>query len=98
MPSRRAFLVSLAALGFTRSLAAQPRARLASDPFTLGLASAYPSPEGLTLWTRLAPSPAQPHGGLDPRPFLVRWQVAHDERFSRIAAEGTTEALPEWAH
>src|SRR5688572_16846278 len=100
MPSRRAFLSALATLGFTRTLAAysQSRPRFSSEPFKLGIASGYPSHEGLTLWTRLAPEPTQPDGGLDPTPIQVRWEVARDERFSSIAATGTAEATPEWAH
>jgi alkaline phosphatase D len=100
MPSRRAFLSALAALGLARTLPAysQPRARFSSDPFKLGVASGYPTPEGIVLWTRLVGDPLQPDGGLDPAPIPVRWEIAHDERFSSIAAAGTAEALPEWAH
>src|SRR5688572_11287151 len=100
MPSRRAFLSALAALGFTRTLPAysQSRPRFSSDPFKVGVASGYPSHEGLSLWTRLAPEPLHPDGGLDPAPIPVRWEVARDERFSSIAASGTAEATPEWAH
>jgi alkaline phosphatase D len=100
MPSRRAFLAALAALGFTRALPAhsQSRPRFSSDPFKLGVASGYPSPEGLTLWTRLAPEPLRPDGGLDPALIPVRWEIAHDERFSSVAAAGTAEATPDSAH
>jgi alkaline phosphatase D len=100
MLSRRAFLSALAALGFVRALPArsQPRPRFSSDPFKLGIASGYPSHEGLTLWTRLAPEPLQPDGGLDPAPVSVRWEIARDERFAQLAASGTTDASPGWAH
>src|SRR4029079_831455 len=100
MLSRRAFLSALAALGLSPSLPAraQTRPRFSSDPFKLGVASGYPSHEGLTLWTRLAPEPAQPGGGLDPAPIAVRWEGARDENFTQIAAEGTAEASPDWAH
>ena len=100
MPSRRSFLQALSALGLATSLAAysQPRPRFSSNPFKLGVASGYPTPDGLTLWTRLAPEPAQPDGGLDPAPVPVRWEIARDERFSSITASGTAEASPEWAH
>jgi phosphodiesterase/alkaline phosphatase D-like protein len=89
MPSRRAFLSALAALGFTRALPAysQSRPRFSSEPFKLGVASGYPSHEGLTLWTRLAPEPTQADGGLDRhRSSPV---VSHDDRFAQIAATGT---------
>ena len=100
MPSRRAFHSALAALRFTHALRvySQPRPRFSSDPFKLGVASGYPSHQGLTLWTRLAPAPTQPDGGLDPAPIPVRWEISPDERFSSIAATGTTDATPEWAH
>ena len=32
--------------------------RLSSNPFTLGVASGDPTPDGIVLWTRLAPEPA----------------------------------------
>ena len=34
-------------------------------PFTLGVASGYPLPNGVVLWTRLAPEPFAPGGGTD---------------------------------
>ncbi len=59
--------------------------------FSLGVASGHPQPEALVLWTRLT--------GLDlPAQVPVRWQVAHDEAFSRIAASGTETAEPDSAH
>ncbi|KZD11940.1 alkaline phosphatase D family protein [Oceanibaculum pacificum] len=74
----------------------------ADDPFTLGVASGCPRPDGVVLWTRLAP-PAK--GGdlfatpaLPDQPVEVRWQIAHDEAFRRIAAEGTAQAEPHFAH
>src|SRR5262245_32872916 len=41
-----------------RGLRAAPR--FGRDPFTLGVASGDPTPEGIVLWTRLAPDPANP--------------------------------------
>src|SRR5262245_53386260 len=100
MLDRRAFLSALAALGFTRALpaCAQARPRFSSDPFKLGVASGYPSHEGLTLWTRLVTETLRPDGGIEPAAIPVRWEIARDERFASIAASGTTEATPEWAH
>jgi alkaline phosphatase D len=31
------------------------QARISTDPFTLGVASGDPTPDGIVLWTRLAP-------------------------------------------
>jgi alkaline phosphatase D len=72
--------------------------RLRAWPFTLGVASGDPWPDGAVLWTRLAPDPMAPGGGMPETPVEVRWEVAADEAFSRIAASGTAAARPEWAH
>jgi alkaline phosphatase D len=72
--------------------------RLRAYPFTLGVASGDPWPDGAVLWTRLAPDPMAPGGGMPAAPVDVRWEVAADEAFSRIAASGTATARPEWAH
>jgi alkaline phosphatase D len=100
MPDRRTFLRSLAALGAAAATPAraQTRPRFASDPFSLGVASGYPRPDGAVIWTRLAPDPSRGDGGLDPAPVPVRWEVARDERFSAVAASGAVQATPEWAH
>ena len=68
------------------------------DPFTLGVASGDPLPDGVVLWTRLAPDPTAPDGGLPAEPFGVRYEVAEDERFSRVVRRGAVEARPEQAH
>ena len=39
--------------------------RFADDPFQLGVASGDPTPTGGVLWTRLAPRPLEPDGGMD---------------------------------
>ena len=44
-----------------RELLAAPRFG-ADTPFTLGVASGDPTPDGIVLWTRLAPEPADPAG------------------------------------
>ena len=69
----------------------------ASFPFTLGVASGAPRPTGVVLWTRLAPDPLN-GGGLGPEPISVRWEVAHDEQFSRLAQSGAVDALAADAH
>ncbi len=50
------------------------------------------------LWTRLAPRPFDEDGGMNPAPVAVRWQVADDEGFARIRAEGRTQAEAAHAH
>jgi alkaline phosphatase D len=61
------------------------------DRFALGVASGYPRPDGVVLWTRLT-------GGPLPETVPVRWEIAHDEAFTRIAAQGQAEATARWAH
>jgi alkaline phosphatase D len=72
--------------------------KFASNPFTLGVASGYPEPNALVLWTRLAPEPFVPGGGIPPTAVVVDWEIAGDEAFKRIARHGTAYATPEWAH
>ncbi len=87
---RRRFLTTGAAvLGATA--AAQlglPHVARAIEPplpdhvFRLGVASGDPLPDGIVLWTRLAPDPLH-GGGMPDRPVTVEWEVAEDERFRR---------------
>ncbi|RAS68787.1 alkaline phosphatase D [Lentzea atacamensis] len=95
--SRRTLLLAGVAgvTAFTATAAARP-----SDPFTLGVASGDPTPDGVVLWTRLALEPLAEdgRGGMPGRPIEVRWQVADDERFTRIVQQGSTLARPEDGH
>jgi alkaline phosphatase D len=70
----------------------------ARNPFTLGIASGDPAPDGFVIWTRLAPDPYEPHGGMPMSAIPVSWQVAENPGFSVIAAKGETTARPELAH
>ena len=74
------------------------RPRLADDPFQLGVASGDPTSDGGTLWTRLAPRPLEPEGGMDGQRTVVAWQVADDETFQRIVAQGRATAAPELSY
>jgi alkaline phosphatase D len=100
--SRRSMLsagIALAGTAALRPFAARAvELRFASDPFTLGVASGYPEPNAAVLWTRLAPEPLVPGGGLPAAPVEVRWELATDERLRKIVRRGRTDALPEWAH
>ena len=99
--SRREFLKAASAFGVLAAVpgcAAVGLRGFASDPFTLGVASGYPSPHGVVLWTRLAPVPLAPGGGLPPEVVTVDWEVAEDDRMRRIVQRGTDYASPEWAH
>jgi alkaline phosphatase D len=68
------------------------------DPFRLGVASGDPDHQGVVLWTRLAPRPLDPDGGMSPDPVPVAWEVAEDESFRRIAARGSAQAGPRLGH
>ena len=81
-------------LGHAAAKAAPP---FAAYPFSLGVASGDPTPDGIVLWTRLAPKPLE-GGGLPPEVFGVRYEVAADEEFRQIVRRGAIEALPDEVH
>ncbi|GIW04838.1 MAG: alkaline phosphatase [Thermomicrobiales bacterium] len=103
--NRRRFLAGLAAAPLAMSRRGQPtRPRqdaaavsAGTDPFSLGVASGDPLPDGVVLWTRLAPDPLN-GGGMPPEPVEVRWEIASDEGFTRVLRSGVTTARPELAH
>lgn len=113
-PSRRGVLTAGAGLAASGLLAAcssgssspKPAAGsgtasipgIGEDAFALGIASGDPLPGGVLLWTRLAPKPLQPDGGVTAASVPVDWEVAEDERFSRIVARGRETATPALAH
>ncbi|MFG2644189.1 alkaline phosphatase D family protein [Streptomyces sp. NPDC048370] len=60
--------------------------------FLHGVASGDPLPDGVLLWTRVTPtSDATPGSGKGPT-VAVRWEIAEDRAFSRLAAEGAATA------
>ena len=71
--------------------------KLNDNPFSLGVASGDPEPDGVVLWTRLAPQPLQ-GGGMPKIPVAVRWEVAADEKFSRVVQSGKALAMPQLGH
>jgi alkaline phosphatase D len=91
--------VGLAAAGLLppfATRAAEPK--FAKDPFTLGVASGFPEPNAVVLWTRLAPEPFAPDGGMPAAPVEVRWEIGGDDGFREIVRSGSVYATPEWAH
>ncbi|GAA2734012.1 alkaline phosphatase D family protein [Streptomyces nogalater] len=92
-----AFAVNLPTAG-TAAAAEFDARRITDDPFTLGVASGDPLPGSVLLWTRLAPQPYQPDGGLPARRVTVHWELAHDANFRRIVRRGTAPAHPELSH
>ncbi|MBL9214973.1 MAG: alkaline phosphatase D family protein [Opitutaceae bacterium] len=102
--SRRSFLVGSTSFAAAALLANRTfgtvtgSPRLPGYPFTLGIASGDPLPDGFVLWTRLAPRPVEVGGGMPAEPVEVRWEVAEDEAMRRLVQTGTATASPSWAH
>ncbi len=72
----------------------------AGNPFTLGVASGDPAPDGVVLWTRLAPDPfaVDGKGGMPATPVRVEYELALDERFRAVVRRGSAVATPELGH
>jgi len=101
--SRRDLLHRLAVAGVlgvtpARLLRAADAVRFRTDPFTLGVASGYPTAETIVLWTRLAPAPLEPRGGMSAEVVPVQWELAADDAFRQVVRSGTAFAEPQWAH
>lgn len=69
--------------------------RFADDPFALGVASGDATPTGVMLWTRLAPKPLEPLGGMEGLRTAVDWEIADDDKFTKIVKRGRATAAPE---
>jgi alkaline phosphatase D len=91
--------ITPAAIGRAASTAAAAGAPR-GNPFTLGVASGDPWPDGFVLWTRLAMQPLAEdgRGGMPDSPVPVSWQVAEDPRFRQLVRRDTAVARPEFAH
>jgi alkaline phosphatase D len=85
MLDRRSFLKTLGLLAIS------PRVAFAQYPFSLGVASGYPTPTTVVLWTRLMDVAV-------PAAVPVRWEVFGDEALRTLVASGETAADPAWAH
>jgi alkaline phosphatase D len=101
--SRRLFMAYAASLSSTCVLGARarggaPTPKFSGEPFTVGVASGDPAPRGVVLWTRLAPKPLEPFGGMAAENVEVAWEVADDESFGTIIQRGKTFATPQLAH
>ena len=100
--NRRQILQGAAAITGTALLsacgAASVRPRIAAYPFQLGVASGEPTPDGVVLWTRLAPQPLARDWGMPPLDVELSWELAQDEQFSQIVRQGRHIARPQSAH
>jgi alkaline phosphatase D len=52
----------------------------------------------VVLWTRLAPEPLVPGGGMPTAPVEVAWELASDDAFRHVERRGSGYATPDWAH
>jgi alkaline phosphatase D len=100
--NRRRFLIGagvitggIIATQWTQRVVAQPR--FSGYPFSLGVASGDPLPDGVVLWTRLAPEPLN-GGGMPSVNVPVQWQIASDENMRKVVRRGVAMATPEFAH
>jgi alkaline phosphatase D len=98
---RRSFLLDAARLAAAAAGAAlardTPAAARTAYPFSLGVASGAPLPDSVILWTRLLADPLD-RTATPPLALSVRWEVAEDQGFGRLAAKGTASAVPALGH
>ena len=70
--------------------------RWPADPFSLGVASGAPRPDGFVLWTRLAPDPLSANpatpGGMTGGDVPVDYEIARDEAMRDIVRRGVADA------
>lgn len=84
-------------LGVAGSSRCRASAASLDYPFTLGVASGNPLPDGVVLWTRLASDPLN-GGGMPQRNVKVSWEIASDENFTDVIQTGKAIAKPELGH
>jgi alkaline phosphatase D len=105
--SRRRFLAkagggigAIAAPGLVRVAAAQ--SWRAGNPFSLGVASGAPRPDGFVLWTRLAPEPLSTNpetpGGMSGGDVTLRYEIATDPGMTKIVRRGGATAEAAFAY
>ena len=100
---RREFLRYMAAVSAIPTIALRAddqvtnKPRFSENPFTFGVASGDPEPDGVVIWTRLAPKPLD-RGGMPNEPVSVHWEVATDEAFGDVVRKGSALAMPQLGH
>ena len=108
LPERRHFLqlagmaaAGAASLSLPRSVWSQTDSsrKFDTNPFALGVASGSPTHDSVVLWTRLINSDVGLFGAnFDNKAVAVRWEVANDDKFSRLVQSGQHVAVGDLAH
>lgn len=98
MLTRRSFVLGAAATGLAAPAILRAQSLWRNYPFSLGVAAGDPAPNGFVIWTRLAPEPLAPDGGMGIGIAPVKWEVAADDRFQNVVRSGEALARPELAH
>lgn len=93
--ARVSALAGLAAAGVTSSAARD--AGNGKYPFALGVASGAPLPDAVVIWTRIVHDPLNAQA-TPPVALPVRWEMAADDNFRTVVAQGSITALPGLAH
>jgi alkaline phosphatase D len=74
----------------------------AGNPFSLGVASGAPRPDGFVLWTRLAPEPmsSDPEmpGGMSGGDVAIGYEIATDDAVMNVVRHGEATAEQKFAH
>ena len=95
-----AIAAPIAAPGLIRIAAAQ--SWRAGNPFSLGVASGAPRPDGFVLWTRLAPEPLSTNpetpGGMTGADVTLRYEIATDPGMTKIVRRGAATAEQAFAY
>ena len=72
------------------------------NPFSLGIASGAPRPDGFVLWTRLAPDPLSTDpdnpGGMSGGDVTLRYEIATDDGMKDVVRHGTATAEQAFAY
>lgn len=94
-PAKRRLLLGASAAVGMALIGPWARAAGVEYPFTLGVASGDPWPDGFVIWTRLAP---RLQADALPGPVPVRWTVASDPAMKHIVRRGDVRAEQRFAH
>ncbi len=100
--TRRGLVTGAASAGFALIAApallrpAHAQSWRAGDPFSLGVASGAPRPDGFVLWTRLAPDPLSSNpetpGGMSGGDVTIVYEIATDDAMRNVVRSGNAAA------